>query len=142
RGEALRLYLGGSIRRLGSRGEGRVMMGLQDVLTMILAITCAIGVSAQETTTGSIAGKVIDAQNLPIPGATVTIVSPQGDRTFKPDSSRRFFAPFLTPGQYEVKVELSGFNPIDRPGIIVRLGQRVDVRLPRQGQRVTERGGG
>jgi outer membrane receptor protein involved in Fe transport len=138
RGEALRLYLGGSIRRLGSRGEGRVMMRLQYVLAVLLTLTCATGVKAQETTTGSIAGRVTDAQNLPIPGATVTIVSPQGDRTFTTDSDGRFFAPFLTPGQYEVKVELSGFNPIDRPGIIVRLGQRVDLTLPLQVQSVTE----
>jgi outer membrane receptor protein involved in Fe transport len=114
------------------------MMRLQYVLTMILAMTCAIGVSAQETTTGSIAGRVTDAQNLPIPGATVTVISPQGDRTFTTDSDGRFFAPFLTPGQYEVKVELSGFNSIDRLGIIVRLGQRVDLTLPLQVQSVTE----
>ena len=27
---------------------------------------------------------------------------------------RRFFAPFLTPGQYGVKIELQGFRPLDR----------------------------
>ena len=105
---------------------------------MILAVTCAVRVSAQESTTGSIAGRVIDAQNLPIPGATVTIISPQGDRTFITDSAGRFFAPFLTPGQYEVKVELSGFNSADRPGIAVSVGQRVDLTLALQVQSVTE----
>ena len=114
------------------------MMRLQYVLAMILAVTCAVGVNAQETTTGSIAGRVTDAQNLPIPGATVTVISPQGNRTFTTDTEGRFFAPFLTPGQYEVKVELSGFNPVDRPGIDVRSGQRVDLTLPLQVQTVTE----
>ena len=47
---------------------------------------------AQETTTGSIAGRVVDAQGLVIPGATVTVNTPQGPRTFTTDSDGAFFA--------------------------------------------------
>ena len=39
----------------------------------------------------------------------------------------RFFAPFLTPGTYAVRVELSGFSPVERKGVEVRLGQRVSL---------------
>ena len=83
----------------------------------------------QETTTGSIAGRVVDAQDLVVPGATVTIITPQGPRTLVTDSEGRFFAPYLTPGAYEVKVELQGFRTVDRTNIDVRLGQRVDLTL-------------
>ncbi len=84
---------------------------------------------AQETTTGSIAGRVVDAQDLAVPGATVTVVTPQGPQSFITDAEGRFFAPFLTPGRYELNIELQGFRPLHRADIDVRLGQRVDLTL-------------
>jgi hypothetical protein len=54
-----------------------------------------------------IAGRVADAQGLAVPGAAVTISLPQGSRTLTTDTDGRFFAPFLTPGDYEVKVNLA-----------------------------------
>jgi len=101
--------------------------------TSLFALSCAllaaVAVGAQETTTGSIAGRVVDAQDLALPGATVTVVTPQGKQSFVTDSEGRFFAPFLTPGQYEVDVDLQGFRPLHRSNIDVRLGQRVDLTL-------------
>src|SRR5262245_60513459 len=82
---------------------------------------------AQETTTGSITGEVVDAQGAPVPGATVTVTSPQGPKGFVTDSNGRFFAPYLTPGKYAVRVELSGFSPVEQKNIEVRLGQRIEL---------------
>jgi hypothetical protein len=93
---------------------------------------------AQETTTGSIAGAVTDAQGLAVPGATVTLTTPQGDRTFVTDADGAFLAPFLPPGVYAVRVELSGFRTLDRQNIEVQLGQRVQLTLPLQIGAVTE----
>ena len=106
-----------------------------DSVCLVLA---AALVQAQETTTGSIAGRVVDAQGLAVPGATVTVTTPQGPRTFTTDSDGAFFAPFLTPGMYEVKVELQGFRTLDRQNIEVRLGQRVELSLPLQVGSLTE----
>jgi hypothetical protein len=105
------------------------------VLGVLLSAALA---GAQETTTGSIAGRVTDAQGLAVPGATVTVVTPQGPRTFTTDSEGAFFAPFLTPGMYEVKVELQGFRTLDRQNVDVRLGQRVELSLPLQVGPLTE----
>ena len=70
------------------------------VLLAAAGLILATGlVNAQESTTGSIAGRVVDVQNLAVPGASVTIVTPQGRRSFTTDSDGRFFAPFLTPGR-------------------------------------------
>jgi hypothetical protein len=83
--------------------------------------------SAQETTSGSITGDVIDAQGAPVPGAAVSVISAQGTKTFTTDANGRFFAPYLTPGKYSVRVELSGFSPIEQKDIDVRLGQRLTL---------------
>jgi hypothetical protein len=83
--------------------------------------------SAQETTSGSIMGTVVDVQGAPVPGATVTITSEQGSRALVTDSNGRFFAPYLTPGKYATKVELAGFSTIEQKNITVRLGQRVEL---------------
>ncbi len=113
-------------------------MRYQYMLAWLLVLLAAPGLAAQQTTTGSISGRVVDSQNLPVPGATVTVVSPQGDRTFTTDTDGRFFAPYLTPGQYEIKVELSGFRQVDRKDIQLRLGQAIDLTLPMTVGELTE----
>ncbi|HET7294940.1 MAG TPA: TonB-dependent receptor [Vicinamibacteria bacterium] len=94
---------------------------------VVALLACAGLASAQETTSGSIAGQVLDTQGAAMPGATVTITSAQGTKTYVTDANGRFFAPFLTPGQYGLRVELTGFSPVERKGIDVRLGQRVSL---------------
>ena len=82
---------------------------------------------AQETTSGSIAGLVLDTQGAPVPGATVTLTSDEGVKTYVTGEDGRFFAPYLTPGTYAARVELAGFSPVEQPNIVVRLGQRVTL---------------
>lgn len=82
---------------------------------------------AQQTTTGSIGGRVTDASAMALPGATVIVISGQGSRSYATDSEGRFLAPYLTPGLYKVRVELAGFASAERSDVEVRLGQRVDL---------------
>jgi Carboxypeptidase regulatory-like domain len=90
-------------------------------------LSCVGAAYAQETTSGSIAGTAVDTQGAAMPGATVTITSPQGTKTYHTDTNGRFFAPYLTPGDYSVRVELTGFSPVEQKNIAVRLGQRVSL---------------
>ena len=96
---------------------------------LLVAFTLAVAglATAQETTSGSIAGQVLDAQGLGVPGATVTITSEQGTKDYVTDAEGRFFAPFLQPGVYDARIQLSGFAPIEQRMIQVRLGQRVTL---------------
>jgi hypothetical protein len=120
------------------RPEKEAPMYGKCVLAAVCVLLTATLAGAQETTTGSIAGRVVDAQGLAVPGATVTVIAPQGPRTFISDADGAFFAPFLTPGRYEVKVELQGFRTLDRQNIDVSLGQRVELTLPLQVGAITE----
>jgi hypothetical protein len=117
----------GARRSGGAATSEELAMRRTLALGLALVLT-AIGLaSAQETTTGSIAGRVVDAQALATPGATVTVTGPQGSRTLITDDQGRFLTPFLTPGTYEVRIELQGFKPIERRNVVVRLGQRVEL---------------
>ncbi len=82
---------------------------------------------AQETTSGSLSGAVRDGQGAPVPGATATLTSDQGSKAFVTDAQGRFFAPYLTPGRYQLRVTLTGFAPLELKDLLVRLGSRTEL---------------
>jgi len=95
-----------------------------------LAASVAARAAAQDTT-GTIAGRIVDAQGLAVPGVTVTTTGPQGRKTAVTDGDGRFTVPFLTPGSYVVHADLQGFKPVDRD-VQVHLGQTVELPLTLQ----------
>src|SRR5690348_12131563 len=102
-----------------------------------LALASSRGVSAQETT-GTLRGRVLDPQNLALPGVTVTVTGPQGTKTTASDADGRFNVPFLVPGVYTVRAELQGFKATEQRGVTVSLGQTVDLPLKLELGGVTE----
>jgi len=80
-------------------------------MTAVALIMAIIPALAQETT-GSVRGRVVDAQGLAVPGVTVTTTGPQGAKTTVTDAEGRFSIPFLTPGVYSVRAELQGFKAV------------------------------
>jgi hypothetical protein len=75
-----------------------------------LLILCSLAFS-QSKETGAITGTVLDEQNEPLPGATVTITSPNlmGSRESVADAQGQYRFPALPPGEYTVKAQLQGF---------------------------------
>jgi len=75
-----------------------------------LLILCSLAFS-QSKETGAITGTVLDEQNEPLPGAVVTITSPNlmGSREFVADAQGQYRFPALPPGEYTVKAQLQGF---------------------------------
>lgn len=106
--------------------------------TVVLLLASHGLAGAQETTTGTIAGLVMDSTGAVLPGVSVTVVGVQGTRTYATDSTGRFLAPFLTPGRYTVRLELQGFRSVEQPDVIVPLGQRVALEFTMQVGAVTE----
>jgi hypothetical protein len=102
------------------------------ISAFLVALAVAFGghAFAQETT-GTIAGRIVDAQGLAVPGATVTVTGPQGARTAVSDAAGRFTIPLLTPGAYTVRAELQGFKAAQQQNVNVSLGQTIslDVRM-------------
>jgi carboxypeptidase family protein/TonB-dependent receptor-like protein len=105
------------------------------LVAMTLAVTSAA--FAQEIG-GTLSGRVLDAQKLPVPGVTVTASGPQGARTAVSDADGRFSLPFLTPGNYDLKAELQGFKTFEQKAVIVSVGQITDIPVGMQVGGVTE----
>ena len=104
-------------------------MQLRNVaLTLAIALLSISSLQAQETT-GRIEGRVVDAQLLPVLGATVTATGPQGEKTVTTETDGRFTVPLLTPGLYRLRAEYQGFKVVQRNDISISLGQTVDLEL-------------
>jgi len=97
------------------------------------------GAFAQGVQTGTIRGVVRDAQDLAVPGVTVTVTSPalQGPRSVVTDAQGLFSIPALPAGTYTIKFELSGFQTIERQ-TTVALGLTVDQNVSMRPAGVSE----
>jgi len=76
------------------------------------------------SSTGTIQGRVTDAQGAVLPGVTVTATSPSalGAQTAVTSETGNYRFPALPPGVYTVVYELAGFNTVRREGIQLALG--------------------
>lgn len=102
-------------------GIAVVAAGALPVAVVTLAPTVA---SAQDYTTGGLAGTVADQSGRPISGATVTIRSTeQGfSRTTTTGANGAFRASLVPLGNYEVSIAAPGFETSVDPRVTVRLG--------------------
>ena len=96
---------------------------------LLLSLIIALPVSAQETR-GNISGTVKDSTGV-IPGASVLITSTDtgAKQELVTNSSGYFEAPLVQPGNYQISVAMAGYKSLTRPGIVVAVGQQVNVTL-------------
>src|SRR6185436_12386870 len=113
------------------------MYARMSALLVALALAVTSAAYAQEIG-GTLSGRVLDAQKLPVPGVTVTATGPQGARSGVSDADGRFSIPFLTPGNYDLKAELQGFKSFEQKAVIVSVGQTTDIAVSMQVGGVTE----
>jgi hypothetical protein len=101
------------------------------LLTTLAVVVALGGRSAAQGTTGTITGFVTDPSNAAVPGATVTIRAVETDQTrvLVTDGDGRYRAPALSPGRYEVVVELAGFQTARHQDLSLSVGQDVVVNV-------------
>ena len=95
------------------------------IKTLLLALSVFLTLQAQDITKGSIAGVVHDATGAVVPGATVTLTSPYGDRatTTTADGSYSFLNLVVGPG-YNVTVAHAGFASAKATNLSVGVQQQ------------------
>ena len=101
-------------------------------LCALIGAFAAAAPAAAQVQTGSILVRAADEQGAVMPGVAITISSPvlvAGTMTGVTDAGGVYRFPSLVPGTYSVKLELSGFQTIDRQNIVVLVGQTTPVEL-------------
>ena len=83
------------------------------VFAGFLATTSAPVVYAQSNISGDITGTVTDASGAALPNAQVTVTSLEKgqSKVVNTDKVGDFRVPLLPPGNYEIKVSATGFQP-------------------------------
>ena len=81
--------------------------------------------------TASLHGTVLDEEKNPLPGVTVTVSGPalQGTRSYVTPETGGFRFPALSPGTYDLKVEMPGFKTEIRKGLICNVGKTTEVTI-------------
>ena len=85
---------------------------------------------AQESR-GEISGRVVDESGGVLPGVVVTATNIATNTASNTTTNEAgvFRIPYLAPGQYILAAELEGFKKLERPGIEVRVGDRLSIEL-------------
>ena len=101
-------------------------------------LAAAVGLVVSSSVAAQIGGSaltgiVVDQAGAAVPGAMLTITSAETNlrRTTLTSGDGTYVVPGLVPGSYSVRVELNGFRPLTREGILLATGEtlRLDLRL-------------
>lgn len=100
-------------------------------LLMLLLVSVAGFAQQEGSITGGLSGQVTDKTGASIPGATVTLVGPQGKRVLTTDSLGRYNATGLTPGSYDITIEKTGFSKVESKHneVVVNSSSNLNITL-------------
>jgi len=99
------------------------------LLSISIGFFLLTSIAAAQESRGSFVGTVTDSQNAVVPGAAVTIVNTGLGTTTKlvTNSSGYYEALLLLVGDYRITVEQSGFKKSVRSGIVLAIGDRLQI---------------
>ena len=109
----------------------RWFIGLLAVALATAIVPSAFAQGGGASSTGTIQGRVADAQGAVLPGVTVTATSPSalGAQTAVTSETGNYRFPALPPGVYTLVYELAGFNTVRREGIQLALGFTATINI-------------
>ena len=121
--ETIKMKVGTMMRR-----EARKIFLLCSAL--LLCVMCETAAFAQNATTGSINGTVVDSGGAIVPGAIITItdLATRDTRVLTSNAEGRFTAPFLKPDNFQISATASGLQSTTTT-VQVLTGQQSAVNL-------------
>src|SRR6266511_3213943 len=112
-----------------------IVEGCMSRMLRFLAAAIVLAIAAPafaQVQTGSILVRAMDEQGALMPGVTITISSPvlvAGTMSAVTDAGGVYRFPSLVPGTYGIKIELTGFQTVNRENIVVLVGQTTPVEF-------------
>jgi hypothetical protein len=109
----------------------RLISAVLPALALVAFAASAYAQGGGASSTGTIQGRVTDAQGAVLPGVTVMATSPSalGAQTAVTSETGNYRFPAIPPGEYELTFELAGFNSLKRSGIQIALGFTANVNV-------------
>lgn len=110
------------------RQEFRIITTFIKAATLLTFLGFSFRLAAQ-TTSGSIAGSVVDPQEAAISGARVAAVNTDtaASTTTTTTNTGRFVFAQLVPGRYTITVEASGFQKFEKTGVILNSNDSISA---------------
>src|ERR1700674_5886190 len=106
-----------------------------------LLAMCLAGSLAAQDISGAIGGAVLDPSGAGVPNAKVTITNPDRNqvvRTVTTDVTGTYSAPLIPIGNYNIKVEASGFRTASRSGVVLNVRDDLKINIALEVGSVTE----
>jgi hypothetical protein len=105
------------------------IVGVAVLSLLIATATPGFAQGGGASSTGTIQGRIADAQGAVLPGVTVIATSPSllGQQTTVSSETGNYRFPAVPPGTYALTFELAGFNTLRREGIQITLGFTANV---------------
>jgi hypothetical protein len=101
------------------------------VLLLLGSVSMASAQGGGASSTGTIQGRVSDAQGGVLPGVTITATSPSllGQQTTVSSETGNYRFPAVPPGVYSLTYELTGFTTVKREGIQIALAFTANLNV-------------
>ncbi len=117
----------------------RVLQALASAVFVSMILLAPAIAIAQEAR-GVISGRVKDANDAVMPGVPVKITDTARGTTVTATTNDAglYQAPYLLPGTYQITVEVNGFKKYVRSGIVLRIGDSLDIPVQLEIGQTTE----
>ncbi|MBA2304012.1 MAG: TonB-dependent receptor [Acidobacteria bacterium] len=106
---------------------------MKRIILAALVLACAMAsTAAAQQTTGTITGRIVDAQGSAVPGVTVTGKNTQTGfvRSDVSDGEGVYRLTALPVGTYDLTAELQGFSRYESKGLVLNVGQTMSLEVP------------
>ena len=109
--------------------------------SIVLSITLGTCLLSAQETRASLAGRVLDSSSAVVPNAEIKAIlgTTRTVTQTKANDEGRYTLLYLLPGTYSLHVKAAGFKSLDRIGIELRIGDRVELDLGLEVGGTTER---
>jgi len=108
------------------------------VFALCMALAAASAFAQDVQTRGSISGSVTDKNGAAVPGATVKITGAETAKTVTTDDQGNYRVDNLLPGNYTVRVEMTGFKAAEVSNVTVFVGKSAATSVTLEAGNISE----